>query len=273
MSDNSYTVTAQNLSRIGATALQSILAPAAKFMTCLPLTEGELAGQPSVVSLATAAATTQTGAVDYAAGDSTLGAVTVTPTHFAQVFGVSNTERQIGLTENFLAPINARAFGNAIWDAVATLFTTTNYSAAVVTADSSTFSVTNFETMLAAVPSSERAVILDSPYFVKVKPQTWHPPGFNSTFESNRWTAAGTKVHGIVGTPAGIICRYGFPQLARPGWQVVAREVGVIPGLEIPFETSLYLILASRQLRCCYSLIFGASVGDPNALKLLTSVS
>ncbi|MCX6921977.1 MAG: hypothetical protein NT154_01970 [Verrucomicrobia bacterium] len=271
---NTYSTTAANLSRIGVTALQPVLAPLAKFSTIIPLNDREYPGQPSVISLATGAATVQTGdSINYLTGDSTLGAVTATPTHFAVSFGVSNDEYQIGLLPEFVAPINAKAFGTALWDAVAALLTTTNYGAPVVTVASSAFASSDFDTLLASVPSPDRCAVLDSPWFMRVKPQTWHPPGFNSTFESNRWSAAGEKVHGFCGAPPAIICRWAFPQLIRSGWEVVAREVSVIPGLQLPFETSVFVVTNTRQTRACYSLYFGCGVGDPAALKLLTSVS
>ena len=274
MSTNTYSTDAKNFSDIAVTAVTPILAPLGKFSTNIQLNDRELPGQPSEIVLASAGPTVQTGTnIDYTAGNCTMAAITATPVHYVVTCAVSSSEYQIGLRPEHIIPITVRSLGNEVLDGAAGQWTTDNYGAAVVTRDSGGFILSDFEQMLASVSSSERCIVLDSAYFVRVKPATWHPPGFNSTFESNRWSAAGEKVHGFVAAPAAMVCRWSFPQLARPGWQVVARELGVIPGLQLPMETSLYLIPSSRQLRACFSIIAGFGVGDPNALKLLCSTS
>lgn len=271
---NSFTPTAENLSRIGSTVLQPMLAPLAKIARFFPLEpeRGELPGLTSQVALATVAPATQTGnTVDFNIGDSTLAAINVPMEMYVQAFGISSYNLSGGRQFAWLAEINARQFAATLWDVVASKFTTGNFGAPVATVAANAFAVGDFETMFAAVPSAERAVVLDSPYFCKVKPLGWFPPSFDACFESNRWSAAGEKVRGVVASPHALVCRWDFPQLAPQGVNLISRDVLTLPAIGMAVESSLWIIPATRSYRGAFAVYFGCAVGDATALKLLSS--
>jgi hypothetical protein len=113
---------------------------------------------------------------------------------------------------------------------------------------------------------------LNSSYFAKVKPATWCPPGFANVLEHTRWGSAGTNVQGFVGDPAAILISFSAPTLFAPHKRnTVAESVFTLPQIGLEGTLSLYYLLNSRQLMGALSLYMGATVGDPNALKLLTS--
>jgi hypothetical protein len=264
----------QTLSKRGTTILQDRLAPLAGFCTALPLQKEDVnPAFPRVVSLATVAATTQKNPTDFSPGNSTLAALTIPHDLYVQPFGLGEKEYSSGARLEWLADLNARAFADAISDAVLSLCTTANFGAAAVTADAAAFTVASFETLIATVPSESRAVVLDSPYFVKVKPATWLPPGPIAVFECSRFSAAGSQVHGLVADRRAIVLSYGVPQLTTMARQVMARDLIQLPQLGIMVETVTWLQLPTRTVVAAYAVYLGAQVGDANALQLLCSTS
>ena len=111
----------------------------------------------------------------------------------------------------WLVTLNAQKIAQTVSDQLSSLLTVANYGAAIVTKSAANFGVSDFETMFAAVATPGRAIVLDSPYFVKVKPQSWLPPGFSNVLEHSRWASADPNVRGFVGDPAAIVISYSAP--------------------------------------------------------------
>ena len=88
----------------------------------------------------------------------------------------------------------------------------------------------------------------------------------------NRRTAAGTNVKGFVADPRALIFRCGIPTLPRAGVNVVARELVELPQIGLVAEARVWRDLPTRSVCGAYALYSAAAVGDPNALRLLTSV-
>ena len=88
-----------------------------------------------------------------------------------------------------------------------------------------------------------------------------------------RWSAAGANVHGFVGDPKAVIVSYSAPTLFAPHTKrsVMAETPFLIPQIGLEGTMSLFYLLNSRRLMGCISVYMGATAGDVNALKLLTS--
>jgi len=138
-----------------------------------------------------------------------------------------------------------------------------------VTVAPTPFNVADFEALISGVPSEARAVVLDSPYFTKVKPLTWLPSS-TSVFESSRWSAAGPNIRGFCGDKRAVLTRVGIPAMPALGVPM-ASELISLPQLGISVEATAWMRLSDRSIRCCYACYFGAAVGDAAALKLLAS--
>jgi hypothetical protein len=134
------------------------------------------------------------------------------------------------------------------------------------------FTVNDFATLAAAVPSSARAIVLNSSYFCRVTP-TWLPPRFSNVWECSDWTVAGENVAGFCAHPSAILLRYATPAIAKPGLEVIDRAPVILPGLALLGELGLHVNTKTRELRAVFTILIGAAVGDASALKLLSSVS
>jgi len=264
---------AKTLSRVGARVLQPALAPFPKFTTVLEI-ENDPVALDSVVALASAPTATRS----YARGDvpdfSTSGCA-LSPVSFAhrlyvQAFEISNSDLQSGGRLEWLGTINAIALAQTLTDTICALLTPGNFGAPVVTASATNFGQSDFDSLLSGISSPSRAAVLDTSYFCKVKP-TWLPVGFNSVFEMSRWNSAASNVHGIIADPKAILLRVGIPMLMPRGAEVVARELTELPAVGLICETAVWTTLATRSISASFSLYFAASVGDPAALKLLSS--
>jgi hypothetical protein len=209
---------------------------------------------------------------DFTAGDATLAPSSITHTLFTQPFGISQADYDDGARLEWLVQLNAQTIAAAISDQLSSVLTVANFGSAIVKKTAANFGVTDFEAMYSAVPTRDRAIVLDTSYFARVKPLSWCPPGFSNVLEHTRWSAADTNVHGFVGDPRAIIVSYSAPTLFQPNKRKVMAEITfMIPQIGLQGTLSTYYLLSSRQLMGAISLYMGATVGDSNALKLLTS--
>jgi hypothetical protein len=275
MNTNNFSALAKNLSQIGSTVLQSRLAPLANFSTVIKILAPDAPGLDAITALASAPAATQiTGlnaAADFESSADTLSPLSFAVKLFTQPFGLTNAEIQGGGQLRWLAETNARQLAESLSDAVFALLTTANYGQPVVTVSATQFGLSNFETLCAAVPSEARAVVLDSPLFVKVKPATWEPRN-TTTYEASKWSAAATNVAGFVADRRAVVIQCGLPSVAKTSRTVIHRELLELPQLPgLVAEAAVWTSLQTRSIRAAYSLLFAPAVGDPAALKLLTS--
>ena len=265
---------AQTLCKVGTTVLQSALAPLRSFCTVLEIMEPDPPALDSQVAIATVANATQVltraQTPDYQQSNCTLSNVALSPRLFVQAFGLSASDQEGGAKLEWLADLNARQLAAALTDAVAALLTVGNFGSALVTASAANFGTDDFTSLCAGVGSPGRAVILDTPYFCKVK-STWLPPNFNAVYEMNRWTAAGTNVRGFVCDPRAIVARNGIPMVSKLAPPVLARELITLPGVGLVAECGVHTAPNTRAVFAAYSIYFAAAVGDPLALRLLTS--
>ncbi len=269
---NNYSTAAENLAVEATSAISTLLAPFASITKAFPLEQGKNPALPRVVSVIQSVADTQTAAnPDYTLGDATIDPATISHTLFTQPFGIGYDELNLGARLAWLYSLNGQKIAAKLSDAISALLTTTNFGAAIVTTTAANFTVSHYETLFAGVVTAGRAIVLDTPYFAKVKPASWCPPGFTNTLEHTRWSAAGANVRGFVADPAAIVLSYAMPTLASPHRNVVAEAPFTIPQIGLQGAATIYYILNTRRLMGCLSLYMGATPGDTNALKLLAS--
>jgi hypothetical protein len=267
---NSYSTIAQNLAAVAAQAISTRLSVVAA-CTAFPLEAGKLPGQQRVVSVVKSVSDTQTADnPDYTLGDAVIAPTAINHTLYTQPFGIGNDELNQGTKLAWLYTLNGQKLAAKLSDAISSLLTTTNFGAAIVTQADASFGNQDFETLFGGVATAGRTIILDTPYFSKVK-STWLPPGFNNVLEHTRWSAAGTNVRGFVSDPAAIILSYAMPNLASPHRNVVAEAPFTIPQIGLQGAATIYFLQDTRRLMGCLSIYMGAAVGDSNALKLLVS--
>ena len=267
---NDYQQTVQHLSLVGMEAASPLLASIGKIATVFPLPPDKNPALPRVVPIHTIAPETQVGpTANWGTGDSNLTPIIIEPKLYVQAFGIPSDELQLGASLDWLIALNAQKFAATISDAYTALLTVDNFGEAIVTKTAGSFGADDFETTFSAVPTADRVVVLDSPYFGKVKPATWLPVGFSNVFEHTRWTAAGTDVRGFAGDRRAIVVSYSEPMTAPIGQQVLARSTMPLPQIGVCAEASLFYVVATRSIRAAFALYFGCAVGDPSALKLL----
>ena len=270
---NTFSTASQNLAIQASSVISTILCPFNSVARAFPLEKGKNPARPRVVAVVTAVADTQTAAnPNFEQGDATIDPTTIGHTLFTQPFGIGQDEMDLGARTAWLVTLNAQKIAAAISDSLSSLLTTTNYGAPIVTTTAANFTVGDYETLFNGVATAGRAIVLDTPYFAKVKPASWCPPGFTNTLEHTRWSAAGANVHGFVSDPAAIVISYAVPTLYAPHLRnVVAESTFTLPQIGLEGTLSLYYILATRSLMGCLSIYMGAAPGDTNALKLLVS--
>ena len=269
---NVYSTAASNLAEVASSAISTLLAPLGAISTAFPLELGKDPALPRVVGVVQSVSDTQTVAnPDFTAGDATINPTPITHTLFTQPFGIGYDELNLGARLEWLYTLNGQKLAAKISDLISALLTAGNFGAPIVTTTAANFSVANFETLFSGVATKRRVIVLDTPYFAKVKPQTWCPPGFTNILEHTRWSAADANVHGFVGDPAAIVLSWASPSLSSPHRNLVAEAPFTIPQIGLLGMATIYYLLNTRRLMGCLSIYLGAAVGDQNALKLLAS--
>ncbi len=266
----------KTLVQVGETVLTPTLAPVAMFTKTARLEPDfppgqSLAALDTVVKVASATSATQVDATDFGIGDTTITGVDCPMHLFTQGFGITAAELNSGVRIENEAEVAVKTLGSTLIDAVIALVSSSNYGAAVEEVDPAGFGLGNFDNLLSSLSSADRVVILDTGYFVKVKP-TWIPPKFGERiYECSRWSAAGAKVRGFVADPKALLVRYALP--ADPQTSTIAREVIQLPQIGLSVEASAWMNTQTHALRAAYNVYLGVGVGDSAALKILASLN
>ncbi len=266
---------ADNLSRRAAEALGSALASISSFCTPIPFEAGENPANDSQIALATVAPATAIDPTSFNTGDCTITALECGSKLYAQCFGVSALDLSNGARIDWLLRLNAQKLAETILDdAILPLITVANYGAASVTSGASAFSNGDFDTLVAALDSPRRNVVLAPAYRVKVK-DAWLPAGMDSAsileLGASRWASAGANVTGFVADPAAIVVRHGLPLNPERYNPAEQRRVINLPGLDIQVEFTTWDNLSAKEQRIALCVYLGACKGDGNALKILAS--
>ena len=187
-----------------------------------------------------------------------------TMTLYSQAFGVTSGDIQNGFTVTQIFQKNLAIFEAALQTAIFAKLTTATFGEPVVSVASDAFGVADFDTMLTGVSSNRRCVVLDSPYFVRVKPD-WFPARFNNLHEASAWP---DTLRGFISDPSGLVVPYALPQPPQPVSRSI-RQIMTLPNLRVPCELTAWHGTATKSDRMCLSVYLGAVHGDADALKLL----
>jgi len=265
---NTITITPKSVAAIALPILQNILAPASRFCTVIPTPSRP--GKVQEVPLISVVHDTLVDTATFEPQDCSINPITATPHRYTQIFGIGNVDNQSGAELGWLVQANVEKFANTLADAIMAIVTEANFGAPIVEIGAAAFGQAEVETMLAAF-SGNRSLILDTPFWARVKP-TMLPPGFTNVFEHGRWSTAGANIRGLVADPRAIVLCTGLPD----AWDVrsktgFVREVVKIPGLGLDVEVATWPIVGTRALNASFDVFLSPNVANANALRLLKS--
>lgn len=254
-----------SLTKVTATSPGAVVAPVVQYATLaeVPVGQGNL---PVEVPICTAGNTTLEDPTNFEPADdgSTIDNRPATLTLYCQPFGMTSGDIQNGFTVNQIFQKNLAIFEASLQAAIFAKLTTATFGEPVVSVASDAFGVGDFDSLIESVASNRRCVVLDSPYFVRVKPD-WFPARFNNLHEASAWP---DTLRGFSSDPSGLIVPYALPQPPQPVSRSI-RQIMTLPNLRVPCEVTAWHGTASKSDRVCLSVYLGAVHGDADALKLL----
>lgn len=232
------------------------------------------------VAKATAGSTTLTNPTSFESGDSTLAAVSVTVNQYSQPFHLTNNEIQSGHKLEKLVNINVSAFMKSLVDVAMTPVTVANFGAKAFTGAASTFDSTDLITLWGAAKDFDvKNIVLDGDYFAQFLPTNkesfaWENGayGYDGFYLNTRWDGADANITGFVCDPSALAVASGLPMTTPAvGAEMTDQEIITIPGLELSVQMNHWVSLAGRAEWLSLDVMFGASAGDTNKLKLIAS--
>ena len=218
-----------------------------------------------------------TNATSFESGDATVGYKQVAVNQKTKAFHVANTDIQQGFVIQQLAEGNAIALATALWDVVATLLTTTNFTNTPVVSTAALFGQDAMQSLYASVDSNTIYAVLANAYYAKLL--RWQTTdigpdadGFARVMKASRWSAAGANVVGFACDPSAILLASGLPKtLPEIAGSLVSQDTVTIPGVGLTVQVNSWVSTATRALWLSYDVMFGAAVGNASALTLLKS--
>jgi hypothetical protein len=257
-------------------AIETMPAPTAPFSNFARLMPGdpERPMDTAEVPNVTATGALQTDPTDWQSGDSTIGVLTATPHQYSVSYHVRHIDLQKGLTLQHLARSHMETFVQGLMAVPLAILTSGNYGTALTSA-ASAFGPGDIPTLVAAVRSPRRFLLLDTAYFAKLCPGTLQAgplalAGFpNGVYEVGDWSAAGAGVVGAVGDPNGMVIIATLPK--TPAFNANTVTTAAIPGLGINCQINTWIDPGVRTLWVSYDLVLSAAVGKAASLKLIKS--
>lgn len=277
----SATLTTALLSDTVVTVLQNRLAPIGALFTEVMLDPMKPMATVQVPKV-TGGATAQTDPTDWESGNTTVTNTAVTMHEYSVSYHVTNAELQSGTRMEWLAKINAAVLANKILDVIAVPLTVANYGAACLTSSSTAFGASDLRTIWSAAKDfTLRNLVLDGAYWAQLIPtdtlgfglnQGSPGYGFDGIWYSNRWSAADSNVVGFVASPEAMVIAAGLP-IDPPGANTQYSSIGsaVIPGINVPIQTSSWLKPGTRVQWQALDLLLGVAACDTSALELIKS--
>ncbi len=236
----------------------------------------------------TAASATLTNATNFAQGNSTVGALTVTMNQYTQPFQISNLDLNSGLRMEDLVTINRAAFANKIIDVALTPVTAANFPGTPVISSAAAFGFAELALLQGRLQKSDIAnLILDGTYVASVANTpgffqqagtvfgantAWSAFGWNMIAKNSRWTGAGANIIGFACNPQALIGVMGLPlnPVNFPGG-IFNVETVQIPGLNISVALYTWWDVNARTMWTSYDVMAGFSLGDGTAGYLVAS--
>jgi len=264
------------------TTLQSRLAPLSAFSR--DFSADQLRPLATVqVPIATAGSTTQTNATNFESGDSTLDNVAVSVSQYSNSFHITNAQLNGGHRLERLAKINASYLANKIIDIAFAPITTTNFGAAVIDVDTADLvTATSLKTLWASLKDGDvRNLIVDGSIYANFLPANLEAfqlasggknvgmYGYDFFTYNNRWDGAGATIKGFACSPNAIAVASGIPTASPADSDMISQELITLDDLGLTVQMNMWVSRASRALWASYDVMFGASVADTGALKII----
>ena len=230
------------------------------------------------VPLVSAGPTVLENPASFESGDSTVGNVQVTVSHYSAPIHATSDEMQKGYRVRNLIQKAVQQLGNKLQDVAFAVIDEATYGARVVDKAAASFSADDLETIWAAAEDfGSRNLILDGAYYAKLLPNNRDDfnlaeqgaYGFDRIIHSSRWDGAEAGTRGIVADPGAIACVSGTPYLDPVVANQMEDQVQVTleNGLTVQFNT--WASVAGRQVWHSLDVAFGAAAGDTSALALI----
>jgi len=264
------------------TTLQSRLAPLSAFSR--DFSADQLRPLATVqVPIATAGSTTQTNATNFESGDSTLDNVAVSVSQYSNSFHITNAQLNGGHRLERLAKINASYLANKIIDIAFAPITTANFGAAVIDVDTADLvTATSLKTLWASLKDGDvRNLIVDGSIYANFLPANLEAfqlasggknvgmYGYDFFTYNNRWDGAGATIKGFACSPNAIAVASGIPTASPADSDMISQELITLDDLGLTVQMNMWVSRASRALWASYDVMFGASVADTGALKII----
>ena len=264
------------------TTLQSRLAPLSAFSR--DFSADQLRPLATVqVPIATAGSTTQTNATNFESGDSTLDNVAVSVSQYSNSFHITNAQLNGGHRLERLAKINASYLANKIIDIAFAPITTTNFGAAVIDVDTADLvTATSLKTLWASLKDGDvRNLIVDGSIYANFLPANLEAfqlasggknvgmYGYDFFTYNNRWDGAGATIKGFACSPNAIAVASGIPTASPADSDMISQELITLDDLGLTVQMNMWVSRASRALWASYDVMFGSSVADTGALKII----
>jgi hypothetical protein len=223
-------------------------------------------------------AAAQQNPTNYETGDSTNSNVAVTVNEESVSFHVTSQELMQGHKLETKAANHLHGLADAIAEINNALLTTAAFGAAVATTAQASMAAADLQAGWADIAKSgERHVVLDAVAFSKFLPtnrDSFTPGsgayGYDGFHLQTNWDSVGTAgVKGFFCGPNAIACAAGLPEISQAVQnKLEATRVIQLPDLGLAIQMCLWGSTTSRATWVSYGLMYGAAVGDADALGL-----
>lgn len=223
----------------------------------------------------------QTNPTDFESGDTGSINRIITMEHISKSFYITSADYGSGTRLESLADTNMTIVANAIEAKVFALLTTTNYGTAVVGGLSGAMTGDHLKTLWASVGGDYKVAVLKDEKFASFLPtslDSFNPSlglsvyGFDRLDHSSTgFAAAGANIVGFGSAKSGIVMASALPEYTPEVADLLSSEVMEVPGLGIFVQSNMWASAKTRNTWASFDILFGAQVGDANALKLVSA--
>lgn len=201
--------------------------------------------------------------------------------HVYKTFSIDSIDYGSGSRLDALADANATLFANKIESIVFSLLTTGNYGTAAVGGLSGTMTASHMNTLWNSIQGGYKVAILKANKYSDLAAtdrfgfdikNDLRPYNFDKIdYTDNGFASAGANIVGFGAAKSGIIVASALPAFTNEVASLLETEVMEIPELGISVQANLWADVATKKTYMSFETLFGAAVGDPDALKLVSA--
>lgn len=283
----SGTITTALLNETVTTVLQNQLGPFSAFSRDFTA-DGSKPLATVVSKKVTAGGTVVTNATNFEDQTNfvgTAGAVSVTMARYTGGGYLTPAEMNSGMLLTDWAVLKAAEFADKLWDVVAALFTTANFTNAPFVAASAAFSGDDMNALWSLITKAPiKNLVVDGSYFARLlgksqidlnasvggAPQKLMWPGWGTVGYSTRWSAAGQNVFGYAGANQGVRIAADVPILPSGAERAgLMSKTVILPGIGLAVQFNNWASTSTRIDWFTFDVAFGAAVDDATAGVLI----